>query len=167
VSATEVFRRPESVLVLVHDRDLRILLIRRRDLGFWQSVTGSLAAEEGEPAQAALREVFEETGIEAAPGCLEDLRSRARFLVHPAMRHRFAPGARYNTEYQFALAVPASSAVRLDPREHVDFRWCDASDARDLMWSWSNRLALDRLLERRRVTLARPANRHDRCRETG
>ncbi len=153
--------------MLVHDRDLRILLIRRRDLRFWQSVTGSLAAAENDPAQAALREVFEETGIAAEPWWLEDLRSRARFLVQPAMRHRFAPGTRHNTEHQFALAVPTAVPVRLNPREHDALQWCDADRARSLLWSWSNRLALDLFLERRRATLNRPANRHNRCRETG
>ncbi len=57
------FRRPESVLIVIHTQGGEFLLLeRRRPPGFWQSVTGSL--EWGEAADvAARREVIEETGI--------------------------------------------------------------------------------------------------------
>src|SRR3984957_10100853 len=57
------YRRPESVLIVIHtDGGEFMLLERRRPAGLWQSVTGSL--EWGEFADsAARREVVEETGI--------------------------------------------------------------------------------------------------------
>ena len=52
-----LFKRPESVLVVVYTQQLDVLLIcRQKPAGFWQSVTGSL--EPGEtPSQAAGREL--------------------------------------------------------------------------------------------------------------
>ena len=39
------FRRPESVLVVVHAADGQVLILRRsQPFDFWQSVTGSLQA---------------------------------------------------------------------------------------------------------------------------
>ncbi|HSQ05275.1 MAG TPA: dihydroneopterin triphosphate diphosphatase, partial [Burkholderiales bacterium] len=36
------YKKPVSVLVVVHTRDLQVLLLERADRpGFWQSVTGS------------------------------------------------------------------------------------------------------------------------------
>ena len=61
------YKRPVSVLVVIYAQDTkRVLMLQRRDdPEFWQSVTGSL--EEGETApQAAAREVKEEVTIDVA-----------------------------------------------------------------------------------------------------
>jgi dATP pyrophosphohydrolase len=61
------YKRPESILVVIYARNNgRVLMLQRRDdTEFWQSVTGSL--EDGEsPAQTAQREVLEEVGIDIA-----------------------------------------------------------------------------------------------------
>lgn len=66
---------PRSVLVVIHTPALEVLLIERAlSPGFWQSVTGSLDAEDEPFEAAAVREVMEETGLDArAPGhCLSD-----------------------------------------------------------------------------------------------
>ena len=57
------FKKPVSVLVVIHTPTLDILLLERAQRpGFWQSVTGS--QEDGEPLlETARREVAEETGI--------------------------------------------------------------------------------------------------------
>ena len=58
-----VFKKPVSSLVLIYTEDFKVLLMERADKkGFWQSVTGSLEENET-PKDAAIREVFEETGI--------------------------------------------------------------------------------------------------------
>ena len=73
------YKLPLSVLVVIHTRALEVLLIERADRpGSWQSVTGSL--DEGETCrQTALREVAEETGIDAGRYRLEDWRIQNRF----------------------------------------------------------------------------------------
>lgn len=61
------YKQPVSVLVVIYAKDTgRVLMLQRRDdPDFWQSVTGSL--EEGETAsQAAMREVKEEVTIDVA-----------------------------------------------------------------------------------------------------
>ena len=51
--------------MLIHTIDLQVLIMERADKpGFWQSVTGSLEAGET-PMQTAIREVKEETGLDA------------------------------------------------------------------------------------------------------
>lgn len=53
-----------GVSAVVLDVDDRVLLTRRRDNGLWAVVSGILEPGE-EPGPAALREIGEETGIEA------------------------------------------------------------------------------------------------------
>ena len=57
------FKRPVSVLVVIHTPDFHVLLLERAaHPGFWQSVTGSQEDDE-QAIETAQREVGEETGI--------------------------------------------------------------------------------------------------------
>lgn len=144
---TQVYRRPESVLVLIYDTQHQVLLLERSDVaGYWQSVTGSL--EPGEtPAQAARRELFEETGLsESRSHPLQDLRRQVRFTIPPRWQHRFAPHITTNLEHQFALQVPAGTPVRLSPDEHLRAAWLSAGQALKQVSSWSNREAIELVL---------------------
>ncbi|MBT8078699.1 MAG: dihydroneopterin triphosphate diphosphatase [Gammaproteobacteria bacterium] len=138
------FRRPESVLVVVYTGNADILLLHRvKPFAFWQSVTGSLRPRESH-AQAAARELAEETGIESALS-LEFSGNSREFEIDPRWRHRFAPGTTTNTEYEWRLRLPGIVDIRLDPAEHSDFRWLPIDAAIDAVWSWTNREALDAL----------------------
>ncbi len=137
------FRRPESVLVVIHTRALECLLLERvTPAGFWQSVTGSL--EWGErPADAAAREVREETGLE--PVGLRDSGVVRRFEIWPEWRHRFAPGVTHNVEHAWYLELAQTVPVRLNPAEHRAYRWVALDEALAYVTSWTNREALERL----------------------
>lgn len=134
------FRRPESVLVVVHTKDGDVLLMERRDRpGFWQSVTGSL--EPGEtPMAAARRELAEETGLSAEP---RDLGHAREFDILPEFRHRFPPGITRNREHAFALVVPRPAAIRLNRAEHNRYRWMPWREAAARTASWTNREVIE------------------------
>jgi 8-oxo-dGTP diphosphatase len=55
-----------SVAGIVFDGDRRILLVRQRDVGIWSTPGGSMEPNET-PANAVVREVWEETGLQTAP----------------------------------------------------------------------------------------------------
>jgi len=146
------FKIPESVLVVIHTPALDVLLIERADHpGYWQSVTGSLdQADEPLPTTCA-REVMEETGIDIAAvgGELVDWHVANRYEIYPVWRHRYAPGTTHNTEHVFGLCVPPGTAVRVDPREHLAWRWLPWREAADACFSPSNAEAILQLPGRR------------------
>ena len=138
------FKLPVSVLVVIYAEDTkRVLMLQRRDdPAFWQSVTGSL--EEGETApQAAAREVKEEVAIDVAYEqlTLKDCQRTVEFEIFSHLRHRYAPGIERNTESWFCLALPHEREIVFT--EHLTYRWVDAVDAAVLTKSWSNRQAIE------------------------
>lgn len=136
-------KRPQSVLVVIASKDGWVLMLERTSPpGLWQSVTGSLQWGES-PRQAALRELYEETGFQAGSQLL-DLQQTRRFRISPAWRHRYAVHARYNQEHWFLLRLPRRRAPRLNPSEHVRWRWVKPARAARLAFSWSNREAIER-----------------------
>ena len=142
------YKLPVSVLVIVHTRDLRVLMLERADRpGFWQSVTGSQHA--GETLQeTAVRELREETGLEASRYGLLDWQRQNRFEIYLQWRHRYAPGVTHNTEHVFALQVPGPLAITVSPREHLGYAWLPWREAADRAFSWSNAEAIRELPQR-------------------
>lgn len=145
-----MFKRPVSVLVVIHTRDLQVLLLERSSHpGYWQSVTGSQEADET-LSETAAREVAEETGIVAPLTVLMDWHLVNTFEIFPEWRHRYAPGITHNEEHVFSLQVSAGQAIHLSPEEHVNYVWLPWRDAADRCFSWSNRDAILMLPERSR-----------------
>lgn len=136
------FKKPVSVLVVIHTPALEILLLERAQRpGFWQSVTGS--QEDGEPLlETARREVQEETGIVAPATAFADWRRTNRFEIFPQWRHRYGPGVTHNTEHVFSLRVPTAEGIAIAAEEHRAYRWLPWWTAADACFSWSNREAI-------------------------
>jgi dATP pyrophosphohydrolase len=142
------YKQPVSVLVVIHTPDLQVLLLERADYpGYWQSVTGS--CEPGEALRdTVIREVREETGLDASQYALSDWQLQTDYEIYPRWRHRYAPGVTVNTEHVFGLQLPHSLPVQLAPREHLNFEWLPWQDAADKVFSPSNRAAILQLPQR-------------------
>lgn len=141
------YKRPVSILVVIYAQDTkRVLMLQRRDdPDFWQSVTGSV--EEGETApQAAMREVKEEVTIDvvAEQLTLIDCQRTVEFEIFSHLRHRYAPGVTRNTESWFCLALPhgcQSSSLNIWPTSGL-MRML----RRRSLESWSNRQAIEQFV---------------------
>jgi dihydroneopterin triphosphate diphosphatase len=139
------YKIPISVLVVIHTSDLQVLMLERASHpGFWQSVTGSLDAEDEPLMQTAIREVGEETGLDAtAPHhILRDWKQSASYDIYYEWKHRFAPGVEQNLEHVFSLEIPAPVMVTLSPREHISQMWLPYPEAAAKVFSPTNRDAI-------------------------
>ncbi len=144
------YKIPVSVLVVIHTADLQVLLIERADrAGFWQSVTGSVDAVDEPLENTAVREVGEETGIDARLYPLRNWYKQNQFEIFSRWSGRYAPGTTHNTEHVFSLEVPAPLPVTLAPKEHTQSIWLPWQAAAEKCFSWSNAAAIRELPERR------------------
>ena len=126
---------------MVYTETGKVLLLKRTGEGvFWQSVTGSLKWEESTPRQAAVRELREETGLEAVG--LRDAGLSYRFTILPPWRHRYAPEVKENTEYVYFLALPTEKDITLNFAEHTEYGWYSFDEAASKVFSWTNREAI-------------------------
>jgi len=136
------YKRPESVLVVIHTPDLEILLLERvKHPGYWQSVTGSREQDESF-SETACREVAEETGLTIKAEQLRAWPGENVYEIMPEWRHRYAPNVTHNTEHVFSLCVPAVFDITLSPTEHRAWQWLPAQEAAAACFSASNREAI-------------------------
>ena len=126
-------RLPNEVFIVVRRGD-EFLVVHRTPQGgaYWHGIAGGL--EEGETyAQAAERELFEETGFAAQPVEI------AEPFVYPSDADSSAV-----TVHCFLVDVPAGWEPALND-EHDDYRWCRQEDAVELLY-WPEPKALMRSL---------------------
>lgn len=140
------YKKPESVLVVIFCavKAQYLMLQRKDDPNFWQSVTGSL--EEGEtPTQTALREVKEETGIDIKQDgyLFVDLLQSVEFEILPQFKSRYAPDVTINKEHWFYLNLPFEITPILT--EHLAYQWLSFTEATQITPSWNNRQAIERI----------------------
>ncbi len=135
--------------MVIHTPDLQVLLLERADHpGYWQSVTGSQNEDETLD-QTAVREVMEETKLDARKYALTDWNIENQFKIFSEWRHRYPPGVTKNTEHVFGLLLPDTLPVKVSTREHLSSAWLPYREAAEKCFSWSNRdaiLALPRFI---------------------
>lgn len=101
----------KSVGVFVWDKDVFLVLLRKKDR-YWGIPGGKVDVGESAP-EAVIRELWEETGIVARLNQLHRLRTHRIDLGHEGL-----------WEYvSFAVNLPATPTVTLNPDEHTDFVW--------------------------------------------
>lgn len=153
---------PVSVLVVIHTPSLEVLLLERADWpGFWQSVTGSIEHEGESLVETAVREVREETGIDATRHRLADWQLRNEFEIFKKRRSRYAPGVTHNMEHVFGLTVPGRVDIALAPAEHTAYQWLPWREAAAACLSWSNRDAILLLPEKLAYSVRQTEGTHE------
>ena len=136
------------MLVVIYTANLDVLLLERSDHpGYWQSVTGSCEAGEA-LRDTAIREVREETGLDARQYTLTDWQLQNVYEIYPLWRYRYPPDVTHNTEHVFGMQLPQPVAVQLDLREHLNFQWLPWQDAAEKVFSPSNHAAIVQLAGR-------------------
>ncbi len=141
-------KQPISALVVIYTTALDVLLLERADYaGAWQSVTGSREGEET-LRETAIREVAEETGLDAARYALTDWQVQNEYEIYHRWIHRYPPGTTHNTEHVFGLQLPQQTPIQLAPKEHVKYLWLPWQEAAEKVFSPSNRAAIMQLPQR-------------------
>ena len=111
-----------SVTAIIYDADGRILLVRERDGGVWSTPGGVIEPDET-PADAVVREAWEETGLLVAPVRLMGVYGGPGFVV------RYASGDQVQYVMSVFACEPRGGTLRPAGDETADARWFSERDA--------------------------------------
>ena len=137
------YKNNQSVLVVIYvESTHRVLMLQRQDDStFWQSVTGTLEANET-PRTTAIREVGEEVGlkIEESSTALFDCKESIEFEIFPHFRYKYAPNVTQCHEHWFLLAIEQEFEPILS--EHLAYQWVSPEQAIQMTKSSNNAEAI-------------------------
>ena len=137
------YKNNQSVLVVIYAKSTnRVLMLQRQDDStFWQSVTGTLEANET-PRTTAIREVGEEVGlkIEESSTALFDCKESIEFEIFPHFRYKYAPNVTHCREHWFLLAMEQEFEPVLS--EHLAYQWVSPEQAIQMTKSSNNAEAI-------------------------
>ena len=137
------YKNNQSVLVVIYAKSTnRVLMLQRQDDStFWQSVNGTLEANET-PRTTAIREVGEEVGlkIEESSTALFDCKERIEFEIFLHFRYKYAPNVTQCHEHWFLLAVEQEFEPILS--EHLAYQWVSPEQASQMTKSSNNAEAI-------------------------
>ncbi|QNS16047.1 dihydroneopterin triphosphate diphosphatase [Mannheimia bovis] len=146
------YKNPNSVLVVIYAKNThRVLMLQRKDdPDFWQSVTGSIDIGET-PIEAAYREVMEETGLQIShlqnsekKQPLVDCKQQIEFEIFPHFRYKYAPNITHCVEHWFLLPLESEQEPILT--EHLAYRWVSVEEAVKMTKSPNNAQAIKQYL---------------------
>lgn len=136
-------RKAQVVLVALdperHSFSFLLMKTNEKRGSFWQNVTGKIEDEETFE-EGALREAMEETGFEV--DLIVD-------IVDLNLAHEFTDERKRNVhEKSFLIILDQKWDIKLDPKEHGDFKWIDAEEIKPgIVKHDGNFEALDRALQ--------------------
>jgi 8-oxo-dGTP pyrophosphatase MutT (NUDIX family) len=137
-----------SVTSLVFDELDRVLLVAHGDTGRWVAPGGSI--EPGEtPADAAARELWEETGLDAEPRRVLGVFGGDDFTV------RYSNGDEVSYVMTVFECVVAGGEMRPDGEEVVDAGWFAASELPSGLAPWAE-VVLPTVMRDRSTTSFQP-----------
>ena len=137
------YKNNQSVLVVIYAKSTnRVLMLQRQDDStFWQSVTGTLEANET-PRTTVIREVGEEVAlkIEESSTALFDCKESIEFEIFPHFRYKYAPNVTQCHEHWFLLAIEQEFEPILS--EHLAYQWVSPEQAIQMTKSSNNAEAI-------------------------
>ena len=128
-------KQVEIVLFKHTETGIKFLMLKRNQLkgGFWQPITGGVHQEETN-AEAAIREVLEETGVKASAA-----------LIDTGYSFTFEEDGKKYYEQVFGLEVEENIPVTLSS-EHTDLAWVSKNEALGTYLKWpGNKQGLEAL----------------------
>ena len=135
-------KKPISIQTIIFNTSNEILLLQRADnKNYWQSVTGSLEKNEA-PIDAAIREILEETGINATEHLFFNFSKNHQYLIFKEWKHRYPKLQRKNVEHLFGLQLENNTPIIINPNEHNAYKWVSFDEALANVFSWTNIKAL-------------------------
>ena len=131
---------PISVLVLIFTKNKDVLILKKNnDKNMWQSVTGSVNSGE-KIEEAAKREVFEETGLNADN--IVNCNKKYIFEIYEMWRYKYEDNVTHNTEHVFTLELEKKEDILIDKNEHISYEWLSRVKAAEKVFSHTNRQAI-------------------------
>lgn len=140
-------REPINVLVIPFNEDIpmnvvRYAVFKRNDDGAYQFIAGGVESGES-PKEAAIRESYEEAGIESTSNFLE-LESTAAIPVKAfGHSYKWSGEIKYVREVTYGVEVKNVKLALSD--EHSEYQWLPYQEAYDQLTFDSNRVALREL----------------------
>ena len=119
--------------VIVRMPEREVLLLRHRSLGKWLAPGGHTEAGDTSAAAAALREIVEETGIQADMLVPTNVSDGVQYCVEVSSHVIPRNEARGEEEhmhhdFRFLFAYTGSRTIRTDERESAGYEWLPLDD---------------------------------------
>jgi len=133
-------RAPFQVLVFpyqLHDNEVKVLIGKRSDTGYWQGISGGGEGAE-EVVEAAKRELEEEASLLGEKWVQLDSTCMLPKIYYSG-HEQWVDHEYVIPEYSFMVLVQASGKLS---QEHSAFQWLTLSEASKLVKYDSNRIAL-------------------------
>jgi ADP-ribose pyrophosphatase YjhB (NUDIX family) len=139
-----------SVTVLTFDEQDRVVLVRHADKGAWTTPGGAVEPQE-RPADAALREMWEETGLEV------ELDGVIGVYGGPEFTTSYSNGDRVSFTMIVFEATETGGSLRPDGQETLEVRRFSASEIPELeLQPWAPRVILEAFADRQRARFDPP-----------
>jgi dihydroneopterin triphosphate diphosphatase len=140
-------RRPYQIIAFPYTRrgnSYRYAIFKRKDLKFWQAISGG-GEDDETPIETAKREAFEEAGIDKSSRFIK-LDSMTTIPIANVGNHKWPRNILVLPEYSFGVEV-ASGDLEVGA-EHSEYRWLPYKKAMELLKYDSNKSALWELMYR-------------------